>query len=285
MLRYLGFGMRELGNFPMPPHKRVNWEFLAVVAGKAAPYFQAGHRPAPVRATIWLFPPGFVHGWLGEASKKCEVFVAHFNSVPQVVEQLVNESGPLSVSLRGPDIRRIRRFTAELQDHYWNPNFLSDIYTERVLMDLSLLITRDTDKVRVAQPIGKNLPRILKAEAWFREHMASQPSVRRVASAVGLSPSHLARLFRLVRKDRAKRVFNKLRIEKAMDLLGHSDAKLHSVAEDCGFSTASNFCRAFKVFVGNSPTMWRKEMFIEYRKPRSSEFMDHMSHGRRKREI
>lgn len=45
MLRYLGIGKRSLGEVPMPPHKRMNWEFLAVIRGWCAPLLEG--EPAP----------------------------------------------------------------------------------------------------------------------------------------------------------------------------------------------------------------------------------------------
>jgi AraC family transcriptional regulator len=279
MLRYLGFGKRSLGDLPMPPHKRMNWEFLAIVRGLCAPTLADKSTPQPVSNTLWLFPPNYIHGWIGKPGQTCEVLVLHFSAVPVAVEQVVEELGPISIRLQPSERRRLIRLTEKLKPHYWKPVLTSDIHSECALMELSLLILRN----RPPGPPSSRSPhfaRVLQAENWVRDHLADKPSVVRVASIVGISPSQLSRLFIRVRKESPKKVIEKLKIEKAMHMMSHSDAKLHNVAVECGYSSASNFCRAFRTFLGASPKVWRKETHIQYRKPRPSEMADHRNHGR-----
>jgi AraC-like DNA-binding protein len=279
MLRYLGFGKRWFGETPMPAHKRINWEFCAIVRGKLAPSFEGKTAMPLVRDTLWLFPPGYVHGWVGVPGQTCEVLVVHFSAVPLTVEQAVEDSGYLSVRLSVGDRQRLLRLGAELNPHYWRPVLTSDIRAERSLMDLSLLILGNLPQ-GTPRPRSPHLARVLQAENWVRQHLEEKPSVVRVAVVVGISPSQLNRLFLRVRKESPKRVFEKLKIEKAVHLMAHSNAKLHNIAMECGYSNASNFCRAFRQAQGASPTVWRKETYIQYRRPRLSEKADYKRHGR-----
>ena len=279
MLRYLGFGKRPFGDSPMPPHKRINWEFFAVIRGQCTPQLETAAPPPVARDTLWLFPPGYVHGWSCAPGESCEVLVLHFSAVPATVEHAVEDQGYLAVRLRPVERQRLVRLVDELKPHYWRPVLTSDIQAERVLMDLSLLILRDLPN-ESPRPRSPHLARVLQAENWVREHLEEKPSVVRVACVIGISPSQLNRLFIRVRKDSPKHVFERLKVEKAMHLLSHSNTKLHNVAVECGYSNASNFCRAFRLFQGASPTAWRRETLIQYRRPRPSEQSDHRRHGR-----
>jgi AraC-like DNA-binding protein len=279
MLRYLGLGARSLGDVPMPPHKRMNWEFFAVVHGTCAPILVAKPAPPLTRDTLWLFPPGYVHGWIGKPGADCQVLVLHFSSVPFAVEQATEELGPISVRLHSAERKRLIRAAHALRSHYWHPVRTSDIHADSVLMELSLLVLRDLPNGPQG-PRNPHLSRVLQAENWVRDHLEEKPSVARVASIVGISPSQLGRLFVRVRKESPKRMVEKLKIEKAMHMMSHTDAKLHNVAVECGYSSASNFCRAFRAFLGASPKVWRKETHIQYRKPRPSEMADYRRHGR-----
>ncbi len=285
MLRYLGTGQRLYGDRPMPSHKRVNWEFLAVVRGKIAPFTPTAQRPEPVASTFWLFPPGLAHGWAGEPGKKCELIVIHFNSVPTVTAELVAGRGPLSVALNAADRRFLRAAAGKLKRHYWHPIRESEIHTERTLMDLCLLILRECAERRQPLHTGHSLAKVVRAEKWLRDQLADNPAIGDAAREIGLSSSQLNRLFRQVRKRSPQQVLNQLKIERAMELLGNSTAKLHSVAAESGFSSASNLCRAFKGHKGHSPTMWRQETFIQYKTPSKSAKTDHTAHGRRYRAV
>lgn len=284
MLRYLGLGTRPLGDYPMPAHRRVNWEFLAVVRGRLAPFFQSAHQARLASDALWLFPPGFIHGWVGEPAKKCEVVVIHFHAVPEAVARCARERGYLAVRLRPADKRFLRQLGKNLKIHYWQPTLESDIHTQRALMDLSLLILRDYSERRQPLRRGLSAGKVAAAETWLREHLADRPSIADAARVTGVSASQLNRLFRKVRKESPQSVLNRLRLDRAMEIMANSGAKLHAVAAECGFSSASNLCRAFREYRGHSPTTWRKETFIQHKVPSRAAQKDHTAHGRRYRE-
>lgn len=285
MLRYFGAGERQLGDYPMPPHVRVNWEFLAVIHGKLAPYFNETDRSRPVADTLWIFPPGYVHGWIGESGRRCEVVVVHFSTVPGALERVVGDHGYLAAGLTGADKRLLVRLGKSLKRHYWRPTLLGEIYCERALMDLSLVLMREAKESRQPNQTGVQLNRILEWEKWLQSHLDKAPSISSAARAVGISPSQLRRIYQRVKKKNPQQVLNKIRFDKAMHLMAESDAKLEKIAAESGFSSATNFCRAFKTYVGKSPTSWRREIYIQYKKPREAEKSAYGHHGRRYREL
>jgi AraC-like DNA-binding protein len=285
MLRYLGLGKRYYGDRPMPAHKRVNWEFLAIMRGKIAPFENDDVLYTPVSDMFWLFPPGVVHGWGSEPGKTCEIIVIHYNTVPQAVERAALRHGYLQSSLGPRDKTLLRAIANKLKRHYWRPTIESDIHTQRALMDLSLLILRDYQEQQQRQNIGSSVSKVTTASDWLRTHLGENPSISEAAKAVGLSVSQLNRLFYRVRNESPQCVLNRLKIERAMELLGSTNAKLHSIAGECGFSTASNLCRAFKAVKGHSPAVWRQEMYIQYKMPSELDKTDPTKHGRRLRPV
>ena len=286
MLRYLGLGKRHYGKRPMPPHKRLNWEFLAVVRGRIAPYDNDESRPIPVADTFWLYPPGVVHGWAGVPGETCELIVIHYNVVPLALESVALHHGHLHTRLNAADKIQLRALSTNLKRHYWRPTLESEIHTERALMDLSLLILRDHRERQQPKNISGSRNKVVTAEDWLRVHLSENPAVADVARAVGLSVSQLNRLFHRIRQESPQSALNRIKIERAMELLGGSNAKLHSIAADCGFSSASNLCRAFRGQKGHTPTRWREETFIQYkRSTQSAASDDPTSHGQRRRPV
>jgi AraC-like DNA-binding protein len=283
MLRYLGLGKRHFGDNPMPPHPRMNWEFLAVTRGKIGPYERERARCVPVGTTLWLFPPGIVHGWASERGETCELIVIHYSSVPESVERLARRHGHLETKLRPSDLEALRKIAHALKRHYWQPTIESELVAERALVDLCLLALRDYPERRGRQVSGGSYQRVVAAEEWLRAHLPENPSIEAAADVVGVSVSQLFRLFSLVRHESPQRVLNRVKIDRAMELLGKSNAKLETVALESGFSSASNLCRAFKALKGRSPTTWRRETFIQYKVPNASAKADHTQHGYRRR--
>lgn len=149
-----------------------------------------------------------------------------------------------------------------------------------------LLITPPTGQRRRRQMTGGTFSRVVAAEEWLRTHLSENPAVDGAAEAVGLSVSQLYRIFTQVRNESPQQVLNRIKIERAMELLGQSNAKLERVAAESGFTTASNLCRAFKAAKGRSPTAWRRETFIQYKiAPKSTDPTDPTEHGRRYRPV
>ena len=285
MLRYLGFGKRYLGDHPMPPHARLNWEFLAVVRGKLCPFESHPKGAKPLERHCWLFPPGVVHGWIGEKGKTCDVIVVHFSSLEHSIEQVAINRRMLETRLTRADLKELTAMLPGLKRHYWTPTVESELHAQRALVDLCLLMIRDCEERSAPQMSGGSYSRVVKAEEWLRANLQTSPAVKDAAQQVGLSTSQLCRLFSQVRKEPPQEYLNRIKLDRAMELLGHTNAKLEKVAVECGFSNASNLCRAFKAGKGCSPTEWRMETYIQYRPPPKGADTDYRKHGARIRPV
>jgi AraC-like DNA-binding protein len=60
--------------------------------------------------------------------------------------------------------------------------------------------------------------------------------------------------------ERPARVFRRIQIEHGMRLMAETSSKLEAVAEACGFTSTSDFCRAFKAHTKVSPNTWRRTL-------------------------
>ncbi|TVQ28362.1 MAG: AraC family transcriptional regulator [Wenzhouxiangella sp.] len=53
------------------------------------------------------------------------------------------------------------------------------------------------------------------------------------------------------------------RLDRAVALLRETDRMVAAIAEECGFSSASNFCRQLAKRFGQTPGDWKKRNFKE----------------------
>ena len=92
------------------------------------------------------------------------------------------------------------------------------------------------------------------AARWFMEkHFASPLSVGEIAAAVGISQSHLRSLFRRTWGEPPVRYLNRVRVERAKEMLASGQFPLEEIAVACGFQNEYYFSRVFKEFTGISP--------------------------------
>jgi AraC-like DNA-binding protein len=101
-------------------------------------------------------------------------------------------------------------------------------------------------------------PYILKALQLMHSETARDWSLDSLANAVGLSRSGFALKFKQVFGDTPLHYLTTLRMQKAMELLAHSDQYIEAVAAAVGYQDALSFSRAFKKSVGKSPREFRR---------------------------
>jgi transcriptional regulator GlxA family with amidase domain len=79
-----------------------------------------------------------------------------------------------------------------------------------------------------------------------------------MSGAVGVSPSHLRRLFHQVLNRSPKEIVLTRRLERAQLLLRTTGMSVEEVALATGYQSLASFSRAFKTQLGQAPQYWRR---------------------------
>ncbi len=96
-------------------------------------------------------------------------------------------------------------------------------------------------------------PVIERAIRYCLKHFTEPISVADISDAVDLSRYHFSRRFTREIGSTPAEFILRLRLEKAELLLRSSDLSIRQIGEECGFSTHSYFCRAFRRKFGHAP--------------------------------
>ena len=91
------------------------------------------------------------------------------------------------------------------------------------------------------------------------QHGASPPSMSTIASALGVSVSHMSRTFKRGTGQTFESYLTTKRVELAKRLLLDPLHNVSHVAQRCGFVDASYFARVFRKIVGCSPTEYCRD--------------------------
>jgi AraC family transcriptional regulator len=264
MLRYLDKGIRHFWEKPHPTHKRMNWEFYAVLDGKCAPVNSEQERPLLKSRYLWAFPRGAHHSWIGEVQNTCTVVCFHFAYLPDLLEKTLTESGSIGRNITESEAIRLKELADELESDYINPTKVSYLRFNKALFDLSLMAIKEIPVEQIENTDKRDSLRVETAIRWYREHLAQNPSVADVARSVNMSPSHLRRIFLHIRKENPHECMAKIRLACAKDLMTGTDYKLDYIALASGFFNSSDFCRVFKATHGMTPDKWRKSILPPY---------------------
>lgn len=241
-----------------PYHRRRCWEFQACLEGSFGEVLAKESSKATPRLrerTLWAFPKEISHGW--RSSGPCERVVFHHTTVPAKLQQLLPPRGYFRVSITDKDCQRLREMSELAYEVLRKPTEIASLQTEHLSMELSLMVLRESSP-RPQSKRNQAAKRTEQAIAWYSQNMNDNPGYEDVAKAVFLSPAHLRRLFQEARGESPQAVFQRMKMEIALDMFIKEDRGLDDIAHSLGFSSASSLSRAIKRFYGHSPREMRE---------------------------
>ncbi len=100
--------------------------------------------------------------------------------------------------------------------------------------------------------------RICIARDILHSSYMDNPDLPAIGALACLSVPQLVRQFKAVFHTTPHQYLTRIKLERAAELLKHSDKPVHEITWLCGFENASAFCRAFKSAFGMQPGNFRK---------------------------
>jgi AraC family transcriptional regulator len=97
-----------------------------------------------------------------------------------------------------------------------------------------------------------------RAKEMLAGDLTGSTPLHEIATACGISVSHLSRAFRRTTGLAPHAWLLQARIEAAKGMLRKRNIALPEVARSCGFADQSHFTRVFTQRVGVSPGAWRR---------------------------
>lgn len=143
-------------------------------------------------------------------------------------------------------MRVIQRIVSELETQGEHYRYLVVMYYAELLV----LIHRCIDEASLPQ-CGDQ--RLKQAVAYLRLHYQSDISVSALAAQAGVGERHLRKLFARYLRHSPADFLNRIRIEKAVELLRNTDLSVKEICFACGFRSPQYFSRIFKRQTGASP--------------------------------
>ena len=102
---------------------------------------------------------------------------------------------------------------------------------------------------------------IQAASEYIAKNYAKNLKLGEVAEYIGMSESYFSRYFKKVMGEGFSEYLNKIRVEKAQELLKNKRVTMQEAAENVGYSNAAYFAQIFKNLTGVSPKTYQKKFF------------------------
>ncbi|SEN11954.1 AraC-type DNA-binding protein [Luteibacter sp. UNCMF331Sha3.1] len=156
------------------------------------------------------------------------------------------------------DLRRARQLLLETLDDIGRDPAL---VRSRILRAAAILGVHDAIR-RNRTPPPLLPPRARTAIITFiRTHLEKTLTLNEIARVAGLSTSYLSRAFKATFGVPTHAYIKRLRVERAIDLIRHTDTPLCEVALMCGFCDQSHMSNVFRRLFGDTPSRCRQGHF------------------------
>lgn len=123
-------------------------------------------------------------------------------------------------------------------------------YRKRSLYDFAKLVVEEREK-------RANSRYTEQCKEYIRKYYHQKICIPDIAEALGVSESHLSRIFKKETGESIQKYSMHMRIERAENVLKYSEASLTEISEYLCFSSQSHFGKVFKVYKNMTPKQYR----------------------------
>ncbi|WP_276353745.1 response regulator [Cohnella caldifontis] len=101
---------------------------------------------------------------------------------------------------------------------------------------------------------------IKQVKEYIHVHLGDDVSLQTLAGHVGMHPVYLSKVYKLETGEALKDYLHRVRMERALHLLRHSDLKIYEIAGQIGYLNTAYFIKTFKKEHGVTPQEYRDRL-------------------------
>lgn len=241
--------------------------FLYVVEGDSTIHAASGSMSLRTEEYVVMNCGNYLNRWLKTNQElPCEAIAIHF--YPEVLKRIYDKEFPGFIKEAGRSKpaglkkakadQLIKNYIDSLQFYFENPALISEELLKLKVKELILLLAK-TDNSKAIRQLFSTL--FTPTEYTFKEiieaNIYSNLNNEDLALLTNLSLSSFKREFDKVYQSSPAKYFKKRKLERAAELLRHTNQRIGDIAFDCGFIEISHFSKSFLKHFGTSPSEYR----------------------------
>lgn len=232
--------------------KNDEFNLLAYALGGEAHYSWDGHGCTVRKGDVLFFPKGFVHSGASKPSNPWSFCYVAFDiqtfepTTPDIAQRIQKLTTTLNVHQVSAAFNElVHAWSAKMPGHL--------IRCRSLVLELLALVIHETHHLITASRVPHYYAINNIVQAIQREYAANF-SVEELSEQSGLSPAYFRRLFKQVTGYTPVNYINRVKIDKAKDLLLSGECNVSEAAEAVGIDNVFYFSRLFKRISSVNPS-------------------------------
>lgn len=200
-------------------------------------YMRAGNAEGAKQLIRDILTDCYRYGEYSEAMVKCII-----SDIYATILRLLDTQGNIS---------EVRKLIENV--HYTGAYHLNELPAE-----IAEFIDNSVPYTEVKEVPKKNIAQRAD-ELVLSEYRNPSINVNYIAERLGVSANYLSAKYKSIRGIALLDYINMIRIERAKDILEHSDEKLEEISKSVGFTSVRTFTRVFSNLMGTTPGAYREK--------------------------
>lgn len=248
-----------------PPEERTGWLYIGRVASAVQVLPEDSAFQEVCEGDIW-FSDGYEEGYRPFADMLClnpQIFSVCYSGL--FGERLLTLFRSLARTryCHPAGMEEHGELEAALQS-LWRALDASDAATETILSalwNMAAILRRylGSEAGELASGTLRGRRRLMPVLQYIQKNYAAKITLSDMAGLVNMSVPNFSAVFRKTMGMPPVEFVIRLRVHAASAQLKNTDKKIIDIAEDCGFSSISNFIKAFRRYYGISPLQYRTD--------------------------
>lgn len=253
-------------------HKHHYFEITCVMNGQGA-VFANDQKYLLTAGDVVLFNVDEVHGWKVKEDMRIfemvfseELIFDNLSLFDYEYLKIFHMSGnPLVNKISGSEIYA-KKIYGVMEDIYneWIHNeperkLMMKAFVLRILTMLTRHYGGSVENLIQCREKNEKMSRLKNVIEFVASHYDQKITLNQAAAKVYMSPNYFSNYFKKVMGENFSTYVIKVRIHKAKEMLDNEDCNVLEVSGRCGFHNVSNFYRAYKRVVGETPTKNKRQ--------------------------
>ena len=251
-LLYLAWGVRWMGDHPIPLAMHDGWVYALVLEGEPTLVLHKRQRQTKP-GDVYIFHPDCAFGWRDKPKCASQILTWLWRNPPTHSKLSTTPGGYCHVHLNGQQLGRLAGIHKKCLHDVGSIGEIALLSLRRARLDLDICLASVQGH---AEPANR-LVRMNMALHFLRHNPAVKQPVKSLCEHLNIAPATLRNLFQRHCQRSPQSVALEIRMNYAKDRLLRHEVSVKEVAYELGYRHANDLSRAYKSFFGKAVRVTR----------------------------